>query len=174
MSLLSIFQSVQDTDFFTAIRESALTYPIILTTHLACIAVFGGMIVITNLRLLGVAMRDRPVADVIQQLRPWKAIGFVIMVTCGILLGGSKAVEYYGNPYFWTKMTLLALIGVHALVFRGSVYKQAAQLDTLPVLPARVKAAACLSLVLWTGVLCFGRLIGYYEPPNKQRSAQIR
>jgi hypothetical protein len=32
---------------------SAYFYPIVLATHLTCIAIFGGMILITNLRLLG-------------------------------------------------------------------------------------------------------------------------
>jgi hypothetical protein len=42
------------------------------------------------------------------------------------------------------------------------------------VIPARAKAAAVLSLVIWTGVLTMGRLIGYYEGgKSQQRGASV-
>src|SRR5262245_58440875 len=100
MTLASVGQSVQDIAAFTAVRESALVYPIVLSTHLACIAVFGGLILITNLRLLGLALTDIPASEIVRSLRPWKQFGFVIMVTCGLLLGASKAAEYLPNPFF--------------------------------------------------------------------------
>jgi hypothetical protein len=152
----------------TFVRESGLTYPVIMATHLTCIAVFGGMIVITDLRMLGAILTNRPIADVVNGLRWWKRLGFVIMVTMGFLLFGSKASDYYPNPYFWTKMSILALIGIHALIFRPGVYNQPEKLDVSPVIPTRAKAAAALSLVLWTGMVCAGRLIGYYEPPQQK------
>jgi hypothetical protein len=126
------------------------------------------MILMTDLRLLGLAMTSHPVSSVINSLRPWKRVGGVIMITCGVLLASSKAEGYYPNPYFWTKLTLLALVGVHALVFRPTVYNKAAELDSAPVIPTRAKAAAILSLVLWLGIMTMGRMIGYYEPPREQ------
>ena len=89
MSLASVGQSVQDIAVFTAVRESRLVYPILLSTHLACIAIFGGLILVTNLRLLGWTLTDIPAADMIRALRPWKQFGFVVMVTCGVLLAAS-------------------------------------------------------------------------------------
>ncbi len=56
-----------------------------------------------------VAFQNRPIADVVNGLRWWKRLGFVIMLTMGFLLFGSKAADYYPNPYFWTKMSILAL-----------------------------------------------------------------
>jgi hypothetical protein len=166
--ILEFFRWVQSTDFMTFIRESGLTYPIIMSTHLACIAIFGGMIVITDLRLLGAILTDRPIADVVNGLRWWKRLGFVIMASMGIMLAGSKAVDYYPNPYFWTKMSLLAVIAIHALIFRPMVYNHPEELDRTPLIPTRAKAAGALSLILWTGVVCAGRLIGYYEPPGQK------
>jgi hypothetical protein len=52
------------------------------------------------------------------------------------------------------------------MIFRPMVYNNPEKLDASPIIPARAKAAAALSLVLWTGVVCAGRLIGYYEPPS--------
>jgi len=59
MSILSFCQWLQFTDFFTAIRGSWYVYPAIMSTHLVGIALFGGMILAVDLRLLGVALRNR-------------------------------------------------------------------------------------------------------------------
>jgi hypothetical protein len=167
LSVASIAQWIQSTNLATALRESELMYPIVMSSHLASIALFGGMILMTDLRILGLAMRSQPISDVVGQLRPWKWLGFIIMVTCGISLAAAKAVSYYDNPYFVIKMTLLALIGVHALIFRRSVYLNTASIDRAKVVPRVAKIAAGLSLALWLGVLCAGRWIAYYERPGE-------
>ncbi len=166
MADFSIAHSIQSIGFLTDIRESSLVYPVIMTTHLCSIAAFGGMILMTDMRLLGLAMRSQSVSDVVGQLRIPKRIGFVIMVTAGALLGSSEAEKYAVNPYFWIKMTLLTLVGVHALVFRSRVYNNTAEIDRAPEIPRVAKVAAYLSLLLWIGLVCAGRWIGYYEPPR--------
>jgi len=74
MSLLEIAQWIQNTDWATYIRMSGYVYPAILSTHLTGIALFGGAILITDLRLLGIVLRDQPVSDVVEQLRVPKII----------------------------------------------------------------------------------------------------
>lgn len=170
---MSISEAIESIGFLTALRESALVYPIVMTTHLSCIAVFGGMILMTDLRLLGVTMTDRPVTDVVNQFRPWKRLGFCIMVTMGALLASSEAVKYSGNPYFWAKMSLLVLVAVHAAIFRPRVYNRTAEIDRAPSLPREAKLAGALSLCLWLGILTMGRLIGYYEPKTNQPQAAV-
>jgi hypothetical protein len=162
---LSLALWVQSTDFFTYLRGSSYAYPSILSLHMAALALFGGMILMTDLRLLGWAMRSRPVSDVFDQLRSPKRIGFAVAAACGILMLCCKAEEYYYNAFFWTKMSLLALVGVHALVFRRSVYNRAAELDHAPRMPGRAKLAGGISLLLWIGIACAGRGIGYIEVP---------
>jgi len=177
MSAASIANAIQNTELFTTMRESGLLYPIILSTHLACIALFGGMIMMTDLRLLGLVMTSTSVTDVVSQLRVWKRIGFVIMISCGIMLGGAKFASYYDNPYFQLKMTLLALVGVHALVFHKSVYGNTQNIDRAPAIPGVAKLAACLSLALWLGIMSCGRWIAYFERPEDKgpvrKSAQF-
>jgi uncharacterized membrane protein len=166
MSLLQVFQWVQDTNFATSFRESGLAYPIVMTGHLTGMALFGGMIAITDMRLLGWAMRKSSITDVVDQLRVWKQVGFVLVVGCGAMLLAAKAEMYYHNPFYWTKMTLLALVGVHALVFHRSVYGNTAALDRAPKVPRVAKVAACLSLLLWVGLVSAGRSIAYFDVPE--------
>jgi len=173
MSVAAISHQIQSIGFLTYIRESGYTYPMILSTHLAAICIFGGMILMTDLRILGWAMRDVPVTDVVGQLRRWKQIGFVIMVTMGLLLATSEMDKYYANPYFLMKLCFLLLVGVHAIVFRRSVYGNTEALDRAPQMPTVAKVAAISSLVLWIGIACCGRWIAYYEPKDKDKPPSI-
>src|SRR5207253_1611121 len=123
------------------------------------------MILASDLRLLGIALRRRAVSEVIDRLRVLKMIGFLLVATCGVLLLGSKAEEYYYNIFFRVKLLLLALVAVHALVFHRPVYLNAAQFDAAPRTPVKAKLAASISLLLWLGLVIAGRGIGYIEPP---------
>jgi len=160
MSITSALQWIESTDLSTAIREGALPYPIIGGIHLLGIALFGGMLLATDLRLLGWAMQRRAVSDVVQQLRAWKRFGFLVVVSSGLLLAWAEPLKLYRSPSFWVKMALLALVGVHALLFRNSVYGTA-KLDER--VSAQAKWAAALSLILWAGLIVSGRLIAFDE-----------
>ncbi len=161
MSIPAILEWIESTNLSVAIREGGLPYPIIGGIHLLSIAWFGGMLVATDLRLLGWAMRRRPVSDVVHQLAPWKQLGFVIVVATGLLLTWCEPIRLYKSPSFWIKMALFALVGVHALVFRAGVYRDPTKLDAS--VSAQAKLAAVLSLVLWAGLTVAGRFIAFDE-----------
>jgi len=163
--LLSVAIWLQATDLFTYIRLASYVYAAILSLHLAAISLFGGMIIITDLRLLGWVMPHRPISDVVDQLRWPKRIGFLVALACGFLLFGSKAEEYYYNAFFRTKVILFLLVAVHAFLFRPGVYNRTAELDRAAEVPLRAKVAAGLSLALWAGIMIAGRGIGYIEVP---------
>src|SRR5271156_3973149 len=133
--LLSFARWIQITTLFTALRGSANVYPIILSLHMIGIAFFGGMILMTDLRLLGLALRNRSMADVVNQFRVPKRWGLLLTATCGILMAGSKAEEYYYNAFFRTKLILFALVLLQELVFYRSVYANPAELDRTPSIP---------------------------------------
>ena len=159
MHIVSILEWIESTDLSTMIREGALLYPILGGFHLLGIALFGGMVVATDLRLLGWSMRRRSVSDLVQQFRPWKRFGFVVVVASGLLLAWAEPQKLYRSPSFWIKMALFALVGVHALVFRAGVYRNTAKLDA--VLTAHAKLAGAISLLLWAGLIISGRLIAF-------------
>jgi len=165
--LLSFAIRIQNTPFFTYLRGSpSYVYPVILSLHMVALALFGGMILMTDLRLLGWAMCRRSVADVVNQLRVPKRVGFAIAATLGLLLLGTKAEVYYFNIFFRIKALLFVLVAVHAMVFRGSVYNQAAEIDRSPRIPGRAMLAGGLSLLLWICIFSAGRGIGYLWIPG--------
>ena len=161
---------IQSLGLMTYIRESSYTYPMIMATHLACIAVFGGLILLTDLRMLGWALTDIPISNVINGTRRWKRVGFFIMFTMGFLLGTSEMDKYYRNPYFIWKMILLVTVAIHASIFKAKVYDHPEWIDKQPRIPRLVKVAAAWSLLVWIGIPCLGRWIGYYEPPKPNQA----
>jgi hypothetical protein len=161
MSLLSFCQWLQETDVSTAIREGALLYPIIGGIHLLAIALFGGMVLASDVRMLGWGLRNESVTDLIEQFRGWKWLGGLVVAITGLLLAWCEPIKLYHSPSFWVKMILFALVGVHAVFFRRSVYRNTEAIDRAPGMPPVAKLAAALSLLLWVGIVLSGRLIAF-------------
>ena len=159
MTIPAMLEWIESTDLSMTIREGALPYPIIGGVHLLGMALFGGMLLATDLRLLGLAMQRRRVSDILEQSRAWKRIGFLTIVISGLLLAWAEPLKLYRSPAFWVKMVLFALVGVHALAFRSEVYAAPAKLDEGITRQARL--AAILSLLLWAGLVISGRLIAF-------------
>jgi hypothetical protein len=159
--LFSLCEWIQNTEFSTAIREGALLYPIIGGIHLLAIALFGGMLLAADVRLLGWGLTRRPVSDVVQQLRVWKWVGGVVVMVTGLLLAWAEPEKLYHSKSFWIKMMLLLLVVAHALIFHGKVYGNTAQLDQALTMPRQAKLAGLLSLLLWAGIILTGRLIAF-------------
>jgi hypothetical protein len=171
MSLLDLTQWIQDTGFFTYVRSSTFFYPIVLSLHMCGIAMFGGMILLGDLRMLG-ALRQYKVSDFLAQLRVPKRYGLLLMVTMGAILAGSKAEEYYYNAFFRVKVALLIGVALHGLIFRN-LYADTSAWDQTRVIPTQAKIAATISLLLWTSLVIAGRGIGYIEPPLDKIHAQV-
>jgi len=159
--LLSLLIRLENLTPFSSLRSSAYVYPVVLALHLLAISLFAAMIVATDLRLLGWALPESTIAEVISRLRLAKRIGFILAASFGFLLFAAKAEEYYYNAFFRTKMLLFVLVAIHALVFQKSVYAESVHLPAADETPKRARLAASLSLLLWLGILCAGRAIGY-------------
>ena len=159
MSPLELCQWVQDTQVGTAIRESVWVFPIILAFHSLGLTLSVGTVLWLDLRLLGVKMRGQPVSEVYQQLKPWMLSGFAIMFISGTLLFSAQAARCYENVYCRTKILLLVLPGLNALIYHLLTERSIARwdLDVKPPLAARM--AGLISLVSWTVVIILGRQI---------------
>src|SRR5579863_6764201 len=120
--LVPFFTWVQETGFFSYIRSSAYAYPVLLWMHMVALVFLGGMIIVTDLRLLGLAMRSYSVSGIVNGLRVPKRVSFIAAVACGVLMFGSKAGQYAHNRWFWIKIALLVLIAANYLIFRRGVF----------------------------------------------------
>ena len=161
MSLLAWCQWLQDTPLSTAIRTSAYTYPFIEACHVLGLAFSVGTILWFDLRLLGITMRRDRVSDVFEQLRPWTAAGFLIMVVSGSLLFASRAADAYVSVYFRIKVGLLMLGALNIVIFHTTIHRRREEWDSAETPPFRARLAGLLSLILWFSIIAAGRIMAY-------------
>jgi hypothetical protein len=162
MSLLSICQWLQNESIGTSIRESVWTFPLIETVHLLALAFSVGIIVLVDLRLIGVAMKNQPVTEVFGRLQPMAVKGFAINVVSGLLLFWSEPLKCYNSWFFRAKLVMLFILGVNAILFSASTYKTVASWDKAALTPVAARIAGWVSLIFWAGVIVAGRAIAYY------------
>lgn len=141
------------------VRESA--FPYIEGTHVLALSLSVGTIAWFDLRLLGAAMRARPVSEVYESVKGWMLAGFVVMFVTGALLFVAHATKAYASVFFRAKVALLLLAGLNALLFHRTVGRRAALWNDAPVPPAAARMAGLTSLVLWLSVIAAGRLFAY-------------
>src|SRR6185437_5292838 len=94
-----------------ALHESLYMYPLVESVHVLTLCLFVGMSVMLDLRLLGVALRRVPVAEVTDRLVPWMVLGFVVMFVTGVLLFYAIPIRSYQNVFFRIKLIALVLAG---------------------------------------------------------------
>lgn len=159
--MLSVCQWIYQTQLSIAIRESIWVYPILDVLHCVGILLVAGTIVIVDLRLLGLGMRQSLVSSVIGQVLPWTLSGFGFMALTGSLLAWSEPLRLYHSRFFPWKLLFLAIAGLNALLFHYGIYRRVGAWDSVPLTPARARLAGAVSLLCWIGVIAAGRAVGY-------------
>ena len=144
-----------------ALRESLYGYPYLLTAHVVSMALFAGLIIMMDLRLLGIAYRRTPLSQVQRQLFPWQMFTLALASLTGLVLLYSQPLRYYGRLFFWIKMSLMVVAGANALFFHKTTYRSVAAWDSSAQVPRAARLAGGFSIALWAGVIIFGRLTAY-------------
>ena len=159
--LQSFCEWLQNTQIAIFISGSAWAFPTIETIHVFFLVMVVGAIAIVDLRLLGVASRNRPVSQVSDDVLPLTWTAFVGALITGGLMFSSKAAEYLENWPFRLKMVLLLMAGLNMLLFHFLTYRDVERWDGDVVTPRAARMAGLLSLAFWVGVVVFGRWIGF-------------
>jgi hypothetical protein len=137
MPVREFCQWIQETGLSRALAESVWAYPIIGAVHVLGIALFGGAVLVANLRTLGFIR-------VSEGLRQWKWVGLLGMASTGVLLFACGPVRYYDSVFFRVKLLLLVGVAANAW-FAGSR-----------------RLGAWLSLAFWVGIIFASRGIAFF------------
>lgn len=159
--VLDVCRWLEATSISLAIRESIWTYPVIESVHVLGLTLFMGLLLLWDLRLVGLMLRRTAVSEVWARLMPWIAAGAVLMIASGLLLFWSDPVRFYGNVFFRIKVAGLVLALLNAVAFHLGIERTRAQWDTAPTTPPAARLAGAASIALWTLVIVAGRLVAY-------------
>jgi hypothetical protein len=144
-----------------AIRQSAWAYPTANVGHIVALTLFAGSIAIMDARLLG-AFAAAPPASVVRPARRMAMLGLALMAATGFMLFTAEASHVAMNRVFQIKAILIALGVANALLIARSIDRALEETPVNTPLPARVRLAAVVSLVIWVSVAACGRLIAYF------------
>ena len=134
--------------------------PAMETVHFLGMALLFGAVLLTALRVLGVA-RTVPYAA-FHRLLPLGVFGFVLNVVTGfgffLVDSGRYSALTYG---FFPKMALIVVGGVAALYF--TIFERLWEIDAGDDAPMAAKAVAVATVLIWSGVIAYGRLLPYLK-----------
>jgi hypothetical protein len=155
----SIFLVLQESALGHAMRSSSALYPAVEILHILGFVVLVGSILALDLRVLGLG-RAIPIPPMAQLLLPMSRFGFLLAIGMGFLLFSADAAHVVGNPAFQAKLLLIAAALVNIVIAHAGPWRH---IERWPdEASGGAKATALVSLVLWLGVICAGRLIAYF------------
>ena len=152
---------LQHTRVGVEVSESLWLFPLIETIHIWGIILLVGTTGVLDLRLLGLILTHERVSDLHHRLIKWTWTGFSVMFITGTFMFASEATKMYENDAFRLKMLLIVVAGLNAVVFERVTFRNVSNWDASARTPGLARAAACVSLVVWVGVIAAGRWIAY-------------
>jgi hypothetical protein len=155
MNLLPLFQWCEESGLGRAVRESVWAFAVIESVHLLALAMMGGAVLLVDMRMLNLGLRQRTVPELAGEAQPFVNTGLVVMILSGIGLFASEAVKcYYSTPFSIKIITLLVATLFTYTVRRRVVFSPDSSNSTR-------MAVAAMSLTLWFIVAAAGRWIGF-------------
>ena len=167
MELDALLRSLEATSVATAIRENDFLFPWVESVHVLAIALVVGTIAIVDLRLIGLASLERAVTRLTADALRCTWVAFAVAAISGALLFSSNAFNYAHNSHFQAKLFFLILAGINMAIFRLFFGRDIDRWGISPhTTPLRARIAGAISLLVWIGVVAFGRWVGFTLHPT--------
>ncbi|OFV93830.1 MAG: hypothetical protein A3G76_10770 [Acidobacteria bacterium RIFCSPLOWO2_12_FULL_65_11] len=135
-------------------------WPACETAHFIGLALLLGCVGLFDLRMIGMAKGLE--LGPLQRLVPWGVFGFVLNVITGVMFFAGKPYQYLNNYVFWLKMLFVALAGINVLLFYATgLQRRVEAVGAGEHAPAAARVVAAVSLLLWFGVVYWGRMLPF-------------
>lgn len=141
-------------------------WPLAEVLHFVGLILLVGIVTLLDIRLLGVAKR-MPFAP-LRQLMPWAILGFILCVCTGLVFVTGLWANVKMHPvealvidrFLQLKLAFIGLAGLNLLLFsKKSIANRVDNLAAGDDAPPIAKFFGATSLILWIGVVYWGRLI---------------
>lgn len=155
-----LLQALSEGSIAVTLRGSMGLYAVTNAAHILAIGLAVGSLATLDLRLLGL-FRSYPVGALGPPLSRVAAAGVILALITGFLLFSVRPAQYVQNPAFLTKIGLVLLGILNALVLHfGPQWKHVLRANAITW---RVRVSAALSLSIWISAILAGRWIGFSE-----------
>jgi hypothetical protein len=144
-----MWEALEEMHWVVTMGSTGWMYSTISVTHYVTMFWFIGSIAIVDLRVMGLAARNRSVGELAEQLFPWAWIGFALAMLSGFLMFATAAGDWAPSKHFHYKLGLIALSVVFAVVVQQSASKWSETTETSSL----AKAIALVSLLLWVATI---------------------
>ena len=145
----------------TALHESYYMYNWIESTHVLALMLSLGILVLIDLRMLGVALPGVPASELARRLNLPMLLGFTVMMITGVLLFYAIPIRTSQSIWFRIKFLLLICAAINAWLFHRRMRQATPGWDTARRAPPALRRGALLSLLFWVMIVLCGRLIAY-------------
>jgi uncharacterized membrane protein len=139
------------------VNDTDWVWPACEAIHFIGLALAFGVVMLLNLRMLGM-MKAVSFADLHRTL-PWGMLGFAINLATGMLFFIGVPEQYTNNAPFQWKIACLVLLGANLIYF--TCLTDPWRVEAGDDAPRSVKVMAASTIVLWLGVVYFGRMLPY-------------
>ena len=158
-----LVQWVGSTSLSGSLAQRPWIIPLLQSIHIVCVGLVIAAVTFVNLRLIGVFARDLSTAAVCRRFLPWMWWTMPVLLLTGVFLTIAEPARELQNSTFQLKMLLIlgalllaAVIQTRLsrddLVWQVSNYKRRIR-----------QLVAALSIAVWVGIVCAGRMIAYTQ-----------
>lgn len=158
MEILSFFEWMEASMLGTIGKTYGGVYAIGQSLHLMSLAVLGGSVLVTDLRLLNLVLRDVPSEVVELNAHKWFKVAVLAIILTGIFMAAAVALRMYYNQFFWAKMLSLTIGVLFVFAVKHPLLAAKAHAEINPI---AIKLLAAASLTVWFTVAATGRWIGF-------------
>jgi len=158
VELLNLFEWMESSVLGTIGKTYGGVYALGQSLHLMSLAVLGGTVLVTDLRLLNVILQDVPSELVEQNAHKWFRYALLMIVLTGLFMAAAVALRLYYNQFFWAKMVSLSVGVFFVFAVKHPLLNSGAHAD---LGPWTIKVLAVASLMIWFTVAATGRWIGF-------------
>jgi len=156
-STLPFFEWLEGSLLGQASKAYGGVYAMFQSLHLLSMALLGGTVLATDLRLLNVMLRDVSANVVAEQTHKWFMIALYGVIGSGIFMLAGVAIKCNTKPAFWAKMIALLTGILFVLLIKRPLLRG----DLSQRNPWSLRMVALASIGVWFTVAACGRWIGF-------------
>ena len=157
MDLLFVFEWLDASILADMSKAYGGVFAMVQVVHLVALAMLGGAVLVSDLRLLGILLIDVSSESVVNNMDRWFSRALIVIAVSGVFMSSAVAIKLYYNEMFWAKMIGLSFGAAFVYFVRRPLLRHPHQ--TINVWSIRLIAVS--SMIIWFPVAASGRWIGF-------------